>query len=80
MPETFGNLIDRLSICNIKLYMVQDVIHKAAKSKAGLDSETTGRLVSLNLERNRLMTAIDEALDRACQDGGAPIDARVKIL
>lgn len=72
--------MDRLSIVNVKLFMVQDVIHKAAAAKKGLDSETTQKLVNLNLQRNRLMAEIDALLDSSIRSGGAIVDTRDKLV
>jgi hypothetical protein len=72
MADSLGDLVDRLSIVNIKLFMVQERVNVAAREGQGLDAETVHRLSTLNLERNRLMTAIDIA-------GGTRVDARVKL-
>jgi len=75
MSETLGGLVDRLSIVNIKLWFVQDQIHQAEKRGQGLDAETVRKLVHLNLERNRLMTEIDEL----AASGKFRIDSRIKL-
>lgn len=72
MADSLGDLVDRLSITNIKLFMVQERLNSAARDHVGLDADTVQKLSSLNLERNRLMTAIDMA-------GGTRVDARVKL-
>ena len=72
MSDTLGSLIDKLSICNIKLFMVQDEIHKAAKLEHGVDGETIKNLVTLNRLRNQLMTEID-------REGGGEVEERIKI-
>jgi len=72
MSDSLGDLVDRLSITNIKLFMVQEKAHIAAREGLGLDADTVQKLVALNRERNRLMTAIDMA-------GGGRVDARVKL-
>lgn len=73
MPESLGSLVDRLSVVNIKIFMVQDRVHAAAASGEGLDAETTGKLVSLNLARSQLINEINAAAG----EEAAPI---VKIL
>ena len=80
MAETIGGLVDRLSICNCKLYAVQDVVHKAAAAGEGLDADTVAKLHSLNLTRNRLMSEIDKTLADAVQSGKAEVDPRIKIV
>ena len=72
MADSLGDLVDRLSITNIKLFMVQERLNSAARDHVGLDADTVRSLSALNLERNRLMTAIDIA-------GGGRVDARVKL-
>lgn len=79
MTRSLGDLVDRLSVTNIKLWFVMDQVHAAARAEAGLDAETTSRLVSLNLERNVLMSEIDETLDHAARKGRARIEARIKL-
>jgi hypothetical protein len=72
MADSLGDLVDRLSIVNIKLFMVQERLNIAARDGTGLDADTVRSLSALNQERNRLMTAIDMA-------GGTRVDARVKL-
>jgi len=72
MADSLGDLVDRISIVNIKLFMVQERLNSAARDGVGLDADTVRSLSALNLERNRLMTAIDMA-------GGSRVDARVKL-
>jgi hypothetical protein len=79
MSDTLGSLVDKLSITNIKLWFVQDAVHAAAHSKEGLDPETVAKLHNLNLQRNKLMTEIDQTLDRAARDGEAEVDTRIKL-
>jgi len=79
MMDTLGSLVDSLSIINLKLWHVQDVIHKAASNGEGVDAETVKKLVSLNLERARTMTAVDQCLRDALASGSTHVDERVKI-
>ena len=79
MSRSLGDLVDRLSVTNIKLWFVMDQVHAAAKAQVGSDAETTTRLVALNLERNALMTEIDETLDNAMRKGRARVESRVKL-
>jgi hypothetical protein len=72
VADCLGDLVDRLSIVNIKLFMVQERVHSAARDGVGIDADTVQKLSALNLERNRLMTAIDKA-------GGGRVDAHVKL-
>ena len=79
MSETLGSLVDKLSITNLKLYVVQERVFDAAKAKTGIDAETVQKLASLNLQRNRLMSEIDGCLDAAVKSGHADVDDRVKL-
>jgi hypothetical protein len=76
---TFGELVDRLSIVNVKLYMIQDRVNFSAKTDQSLDAKTTKKLVDLNQQRNKLMTEIDQCLDESIKAGRAEIDPHVKI-
>ena len=80
MHRTLGDLVDALVTTSMKLWHVQDQVHKAGEAGEGLDAETVAKLRTLNLQRNRLMTALDETLDRAVGSGKADVDPRVKIL
>jgi hypothetical protein len=83
-----GELVDRLSIINIKLWHVQDWVHESAEVPLG-EFEAQGceniqaqlqKLKSLNLERTRLMNEIDEAFARGVETGKPVVEARIKIL
>lgn len=79
MAETLGSLVDKLSITNIKLFMVQDMVHRAARSQEGLDAETVAKLHALNQQRTRLMVEIDQTLAEAVSSGEAEVDTRPKV-
>ena len=79
MSDTLGSLVDKLSICNVKLFMIQDLVQRAALSGAGLEPETVSKLHRLNQERNKLATAIDQCLADAVSSGTAEVDPRPKI-
>jgi hypothetical protein len=72
VADTLGSLIDKLAITNIKLFMVQDVIHEAEKCNDGVDATVVHRLVTLNKQRNRLMEEIDRV-------GGGEVEERIKF-
>lgn len=80
MSDTLGSLVDKLAIVNIKLFMVQDDIHAAAKRNEGLSPELTRKVVDLNLQRSKLMTEIDEVFAAGVKTGVAAVDPRTKIL
>lgn len=77
--RTLGELVDRLSVTNLKLWAVQDEVYKCAKSGKDLPNEVVKKLASLNLERNKAMTEIDNCLATAIRTGHVEVDARVKI-
>lgn len=79
MSETLGSLVDELSIVNLKLWHVQDEVFKASSLGRPLDAVSTQRLVGLNLQRNRLMTKLDELLDSSIKAGKADVDMRPKL-
>ncbi len=80
MAETLGTLVDKLSITNLKLWFIQDKVHKAAQEGEGLDPETVSKLHALNLQRNQLMTELDVLLSKAVETGTAEINPQIKIL
>lgn len=78
MADTLGSLVDKLSIVNIKLFMVQDEVNLAAEAGEGLEAETVAKLRSLNLYRNKLATEIDQHLRNAVSSGEVEVDPRIK--
>jgi len=82
-----GELVDRLSILNIKIYSVQDKIYGYSADSLdvfkGRDQAEVHanlkKLASLNLERNETMRAIDQCLADAVKSGTAKVDERIKI-
>jgi hypothetical protein len=79
VSETLGSLVDKLSIVNCKLYMVQDVMHQAAKEGKGVEADTVKKVTTLNFQRNQLMFEIDVILNESIRDGRANVDPRIKI-
>lgn len=79
MSPGLGELVDRLCITNLKLWHVQEKVMYAARTDQGLDPVTTKQLNELNLQRNKLMTALEECLAEAVKTGETPVDGRVKI-
>lgn len=56
-----GNLIDRLTICNIRIWMAEDIKRKKGATDKEIADATRVTNVA-NSERNELIQAIDEAL------------------
>lgn len=77
--RTAGEIAGRIADLTIKLYMVQEKVIEAARSYQPLSAENAEKLFTLNIERNRAMTALDELVDRAVREGKADIDPRVKL-
>lgn len=62
MKVTIGNMLDKLSICNIKIYVQEDIKRdKNATDKQIADA--TRKTNVLNSERNELIDNIDLALN-----------------
>ena len=84
---TLGELVDRLSIVNLKIFHLQDWLYEISK-EATQDflernhAETHAnlkKLADLNLDRNRLMTAIDQVLDGSIRAGKGDVDNHTKV-
>jgi len=87
VSDTLGNLVDKLSIVNIKVWNAQDFVFKVSRmtkedfakySHEEIQDEIR-KLAWLNLDRNKLMTEIDEHLDKCIRQGHADVDKHVKI-
>lgn len=85
--ETLGSLVDKLTICNLKLWFVQDWVHQAQDQDADSFGSVGSAMVQsklkdltrLNGQRNKLMTEIDHTLAAAVRDGTVNIEERVKV-
>lgn len=59
MEVTIGNLIDRLSICNIRIWVAEDLKRKKGATDKELADAT--RITNIaNTERNKLIQSIDD--------------------
>ena len=58
MKLTIGQLFDQLSICNMKIYMLED-IKRGEKATDTEIAEATRATNKLNSQRNALIDAID---------------------
>ena len=66
MEITIGNLIDQLSICNQRIWMLEDKRRdKDASDKELLDANA--KIAALNPLRNDLIQAIDEGLNKIAE-------------
>lgn len=61
MEITIGNLVDMLSIENIRIWMAEDIKRKEGATESEIANATIITNVA-NLKRNKIIQAIDEAL------------------
>ncbi len=61
--DTFGNLVDKLTIVNLKIWNYEDIKRNSNDDKA--ISEATKKTNILNQQRNDLIQEIDEMLIEA---------------
>lgn len=59
MKVTLGNLIDQLTIVNLRIWMLED-IKRDSSSNDALVAEATRKTNILNQQRNDLIQSIDE--------------------
>jgi len=86
--QTIGELVDKLTIVNLKLFAVQDQVYEAAGQEpddyaARSPAETQEifrKVAALNLDRNNLIREIDQALAQAVTTGTVPVASNVKVV
>jgi len=62
--ETFGDLVDKLTICNIRLWHLEEIKHNAeANDKTVADAAR--KIAIVNKQRNILIDEINSYLSRA---------------
>lgn len=66
MKLTVGQLSDKLSICNIKVFMLEDVKRNPDASDSEI-ADATRKTNVLNSERNEIIDAIDLAMNELAQ-------------
>lgn len=79
MADTLGSLVDKLTVTNLKLWHVQDQVHRAARDGEGLPLEIVKKLDYLNTQRNELMAEIDLLLFQAVEQGKVKVNPQVKV-
>jgi len=87
VSETVGDLIDKLTIANIKIWHAQEQVYEYermtaeeyAQVPAAVAHKAWKRIASLNLTRTELIGEIDSKLGEAIRNGKAPETPRVKI-
>lgn len=68
MKVTIGNAIDRLTICNIRIWMAEDI--KRKKNATDKEIADATRITNIaNVERNKLIQAIDEEINFLLETG-----------
>lgn len=66
--ETIGNLIDKLTIVNIRIWMAEDIKRDSEASNEKIANAT--KLTNIaNSQRNDLIQEIDESLNKMVQTG-----------
>lgn len=69
---SLGELVDKLSVTNLKLWHTQDEIQGYADKGVNVPAAVAERQISLNVYRNRLMSEIDKV-------SGGPAIPREKL-
>jgi uncharacterized protein YpiB (UPF0302 family) len=77
MKVTIGNLVDMLSIENIRIWMAEDIKRKKGASDKELADATRITNVA-NVRRNKIVQAIDEALGIENKQGDTKIYGKEK--
>jgi hypothetical protein len=77
MEITVGNLIDQLTITNIRIWMAEDVKRLEGASDKMIANATRITNVA-NVQRNKLIQAIDEALGIENNQGDTKIYGKEK--
>jgi hypothetical protein len=68
MKVTIGNLIDQLTIANIRIWMAEDIKRSSSVTDTQIANAT--RLTNnINQQRNDLIQAIDESLNEMVSNG-----------
>jgi hypothetical protein len=66
--DTIGNLIDKLSVVNIRIWMAEDV--KRDKNASDQEIANATRVTNVaNQQRNDLIQEIDEKINHMCSTG-----------
>jgi len=79
VSDTLGSLVDKLSVTNLKLWFVQDEVHRASRENVGLSPDLVKKLDTLNTQRNQLMAEIDVILSKAVATGAAEVNPQIKV-
>lgn len=62
--ETFGDLVDKLSICNIRLWHLEEIKHNSDSSDTEV-ANAARKISIVNKQRNALIDEINEYLQKA---------------
>ena len=76
--ETLGTLIDKLSIINIKIWHIHDIIYSSKDDK--IVAQKAKELLMVNAERNKLIEEIDLKFKKSLEKGEAEIFFRGKLF
>lgn len=72
MEITIGNLIDQLSIINIRIWMLEDVKRKPEGTDKEI-ADATRKVNLLNVQRNQLIEEIDKYFGKETGQGSLKI-------
>lgn len=64
--DTIGNLVDKLTICNIRIWMLEDIKRDETASDKTI-ADATRKVNLLNQQRNDLIQEIDEGLNEIAE-------------
>ena len=68
MSETIGSLIDKLTICNLRLWKIED-IKRDPKASDKVLADATRKSNIVNQQRNDLIQSIDEKINHMVETG-----------
>lgn len=68
---TPAEIIDKLSIINIKLYHQEDIKHDPTADDK-IIADAARKIIVLNKQRNHLIEELDIILKQACESGNYP--------
>lgn len=68
MEITIGNLVDQLSVCNIRIWMAEDIKRNTTSTDKQI-ADATRITNSANQQRNNLIEAIDNYFGKSTGQG-----------
>ena len=71
MDQTFGELVDKLTICNLKIWAHEDT-KRGPKATDSVIARACKATNILNQQRNDLIEALDNLFESAVREGKLP--------